>query len=172
MILTVTSWRCLLYLSNAVVLPDLFTFSVACFFLVKYLNAHTGVVFLRFPKRCYKLLWSALPFITNIESRGKKIPCFLNCLHVGGKEKITVNTQLITNHKHIFHTLLHELNACLMRVFSLPTGTIRTCQKFLIRYNTQQLHRMLPKCKNEGEWFPYRLCNVLNSLTLIYPMLT
>ncbi|XP_047448516.1 ribonuclease P/MRP protein subunit POP5 [Mugil cephalus] len=82
-------------------------------FSVKYLNAHTGVVFLRFPKRCYKLLWSALPFITNVETRGQKIPCFLNCLHVG--------------------------------------GTIRTCQKFLIRYNTQQLHRMLPKCKNEEE---------------------
>ncbi|KAM9392384.1 ribonuclease P/MRP protein subunit POP5 isoform 2-T2 [Pholidichthys leucotaenia] len=30
-------------------------------------------------------------------------------------------------------------------------GTIRTCQKFLIRYNTQQLHRMLPECKNEEE---------------------
>ncbi|XP_029960190.1 ribonuclease P/MRP protein subunit POP5 [Salarias fasciatus] len=82
-------------------------------FCVKYLNAHTGIVFLRFPKRCYKLLWSALPFITSVEMRGQKIPCFLNCLHVG--------------------------------------GTIRTCQKFLIRYNTQQLHRMLPKCKNEEE---------------------
>ncbi|KAM9392383.1 ribonuclease P/MRP protein subunit POP5 isoform 1-T1 [Pholidichthys leucotaenia] len=82
-------------------------------FGVKYLNAHTGIVFLRFPKSCYKLLWSALPFITSIESRGKKIPCFLNCLHIG--------------------------------------GTIRTCQKFLIRYNTQQLHRMLPECKNEEE---------------------
>ncbi|XP_062240355.1 ribonuclease P/MRP protein subunit POP5 isoform X2 [Platichthys flesus] len=31
------------------------------------------------------------------------------------------------------------------------SGTIRTCQKFLIRYNTQQLHRMLPKCKDEEE---------------------
>ncbi|XP_068559755.1 ribonuclease P/MRP protein subunit POP5 isoform X1 [Cebidichthys violaceus] len=82
-------------------------------FSVKYLNAHTGIVFLRFPKMCYKLLWSALPFITCIETRGQKISCFLNCLHVG--------------------------------------GTIRTCQKFLIRYNTQQLHRMLPKCKNEEE---------------------
>ncbi|KAM8887197.1 ribonuclease P/MRP protein subunit POP5 [Spinachia spinachia] len=82
-------------------------------FSVKYLNAHTGIVFLRFPKSCYKLLWSALPFITSIEARGKNIECFLNCLHVG--------------------------------------GTIRTCQKFLIRYNTQQLHRMLPKCKNEEE---------------------
>ncbi|XP_030594078.1 ribonuclease P/MRP protein subunit POP5 [Archocentrus centrarchus] len=82
-------------------------------FCVKYLNAHTGIVFLRFPKRCYKLLWSALPFITSIETRGQKIPCFFNCLHVG--------------------------------------GTIRTCQKFLIRYNTQQLHRMLPKCKSEEE---------------------
>ncbi|XP_049895649.1 ribonuclease P/MRP protein subunit POP5-like isoform X1 [Epinephelus moara] len=82
-------------------------------FSVKYLNAHTGIVLLRFPKRCYKLLWSALPFITCIETRGHIIPCFLNCLHVG--------------------------------------GTIRTCQKFLIRYNTQQLHRMLPNCKNEEE---------------------
>ncbi|XP_037537155.1 ribonuclease P/MRP protein subunit POP5 isoform X1 [Nematolebias whitei] len=82
-------------------------------FYVKYLNAHTGIVFLRFPKRCYKLLWSALPFITSIETRRQTIPCFLNCLHVG--------------------------------------GTIRTCQKFLVRYNTQQLRRMLPKCKNEEE---------------------
>ncbi|XP_037632563.1 ribonuclease P/MRP protein subunit POP5 [Sebastes umbrosus] len=82
-------------------------------FSVKYLNAHTGIVFLRFPKSSYKLLWSALPFITCIETRGQEIPCFLNCLHVG--------------------------------------GTIRTCQKFLIRYNTQQLQRMLPKCKDEEE---------------------
>ncbi|KAM9361069.1 ribonuclease P/MRP protein subunit POP5 [Symphorus nematophorus] len=82
-------------------------------FNVKYLNAHTGIVFLRFPKRCYKLLWSALPFITCVVTRGQKIPCFLNCLHVG--------------------------------------GTIRTCQKFLIQYNKQQLHRMLPKCKNKEE---------------------
>ncbi|KAM8866627.1 ribonuclease P/MRP protein subunit POP5 [Synchiropus picturatus] len=82
-------------------------------FQVIYLNTHTGIVFLRFPKSHYKLLWSALPFITSIETRWQKIPCFLNCLHVG--------------------------------------GTIRTCQKFLIRYNTHQLHRMLPKCKTEEE---------------------
>ncbi|XP_026177075.1 ribonuclease P/MRP protein subunit POP5 [Mastacembelus armatus] len=82
-------------------------------FSVKYLNAHTGIVFLRFPKRCYKLLWSALPFITSVETHRQKIPCFLNCLHVG--------------------------------------GTIRTCQKFLVQYNTRQLHQMLPKCKNEEE---------------------
>uniref|UniRef100_A0A096LV81 Ribonuclease P/MRP protein subunit POP5 n=1 Tax=Poecilia formosa TaxID=48698 RepID=A0A096LV81_POEFO len=82
-------------------------------FCVKYLNAHTGIVFLRFHKGFYKLLWSALPFITSIECRGQIIPCFLNCLHVG--------------------------------------GTIRTCQKFLIRYNTRQLHQMLPKYKNKVE---------------------
>ncbi|KAM3611017.1 uncharacterized protein V6R79_012420 [Siganus canaliculatus] len=82
-------------------------------FYVKYLNALTGIVFLRFPKRCYRLLWSALPFITSVQSRGQQIPCFLNCLHVG--------------------------------------GTIRTCQKFLIQYNKQQLHRMLSKCKNKEE---------------------
>ncbi|XP_015250582.1 PREDICTED: ribonuclease P/MRP protein subunit POP5 [Cyprinodon variegatus] len=36
-------------------------------------------------------------------------------------------------------------------IYCTMSGTIRTCQKFLIRYNTQQLHRMLPKCKNEEE---------------------
>ncbi|XP_057686764.1 ribonuclease P/MRP protein subunit POP5 isoform X1 [Corythoichthys intestinalis] len=82
-------------------------------FCVKYLNTYTGMVFLRFPKMCYELLWSALPFITSIETHRQKIPCFLNCLHIG--------------------------------------GTMRTCQKFLIRYNTRQLHRMLPNCKNEEE---------------------
>ncbi|XP_070690222.1 ribonuclease P/MRP protein subunit POP5 [Pempheris klunzingeri] len=95
-------------------------------FSVKYLNAHTGIVFLRFPKRCYRLLWSALPFITSVETRGQKIPCFLNCLHVG--------------------------------------GTIRTCQKFLIQYNKQQLHRMLPKCKNEEE--KQQVCKAILSCSL------
>uniref|UniRef100_A0A8C7S2Q3 Ribonuclease P/MRP protein subunit POP5 n=1 Tax=Oncorhynchus mykiss TaxID=8022 RepID=A0A8C7S2Q3_ONCMY len=45
---------------------------------VKYLNAHTGIV----------LVWSALPFINSLENRGERavvVPCFLNCLHVGGK---------------------------------------------------------------------------------------
>lgn len=59
------------------------------FFLVKYMNAHTGIVFLRFPKKFYRLLWSALPFITAIETRGQKIPCFLSCLHVGGELNCT-----------------------------------------------------------------------------------
>ncbi|XP_052334653.1 ribonuclease P/MRP protein subunit POP5 isoform X2 [Oncorhynchus keta] len=80
---------------------------------LKYLNAHTGIVFLRCRKSHYRLIWSALPFITSLENRGQRVPCFLNCLHVG--------------------------------------GTIRTCQKFLVRYNTQQLHRMLPLCQSEAE---------------------
>lgn len=63
-------------------------------FLVKYLNAHTGIVFLRFPKKFYRLLWSALPFITGIETRGQKIPCFLNCLHVGGEESSVTHTHV------------------------------------------------------------------------------
>uniref|UniRef100_A0A7N8WJC5 POP5 homolog, ribonuclease P/MRP subunit n=1 Tax=Mastacembelus armatus TaxID=205130 RepID=A0A7N8WJC5_9TELE len=99
-------------------------------FSVKYLNAHTGIVFLRFPKRCYKLLWSALPFITSVETHRQKIPCFLNCLHVG--------------------------------------GTIRTCQKFLVQYNTRQLHQMLPKCKNEGMGFNLNLkLLILNSAIIV-----
>ncbi|CAG02499.1 unnamed protein product, partial [Tetraodon nigroviridis] len=108
-------------------------------FCVKYLNAHTGIVFLRFPKKFYRLLWSALPFITAIETRGHKIPCFLNCLHVGGKANLNSHT----------HTRCIYLPAAL-EVCVIP-GTIRTCQKFLIQYNKQQLHRMLPKCKNKGK---------------------
>ncbi|KAL7884040.1 hypothetical protein AOLI_G00068100 [Acnodon oligacanthus] len=80
---------------------------------VTYLNAYTGVVILRFRKAYYQLLWSALPFINCIETQGQKVPCFFNCIHVG--------------------------------------GTIRTCQKFLVRYGRQQLCRMLPHCKTEAE---------------------
>lgn len=108
-------------------------------FPVKYLNAHTGIVFLRFPKKCYRLLWSALPFITCVETRGQKIQCFLNCLHVGGENDPNESDE---------HYYL-QLDANSGWLF-LP-GTIRTCQKFLIRYNKQQLHQMLPKCKNKGE---------------------
>uniref|UniRef100_A0A3B1J691 POP5 homolog, ribonuclease P/MRP subunit n=1 Tax=Astyanax mexicanus TaxID=7994 RepID=A0A3B1J691_ASTMX len=80
---------------------------------VRYVNAYTGVVMLRFRKAHYQLLWSALPFITSIWKQGQRVPCFFNCIHVG--------------------------------------GTIRTCQKFLIRYSRQQLFRMLPHCKTEAE---------------------
>ncbi|XP_056448497.1 ribonuclease P/MRP protein subunit POP5 [Gadus chalcogrammus] len=82
-------------------------------FSVKYVNALTGIMLIRCPKSSYRLIWSALPFVTSVEHKGRKIPLFLNCLHVG--------------------------------------GTIRTCQKFLVRYNTQQLHRMLPQCKTTDE---------------------
>ncbi|CAB1319645.1 unnamed protein product, partial [Coregonus sp. 'balchen'] len=74
-------------------------------FSVKYLNAHTGIVFLCCWKSHYRLIC--------LENRGERVPCFLNCLHVG--------------------------------------GTIRTCQKFLVRYNTQQIHWMLPLCQGEAE---------------------
>ncbi|XP_077457479.1 ribonuclease P/MRP protein subunit POP5 [Stigmatopora argus] len=51
---------------------------------VKYLNTYTGIVVMRFPKMYYKTLWSALPFITCIKTVHQTIPCFLNCLHIGG----------------------------------------------------------------------------------------
>ncbi|XP_041755912.1 ribonuclease P/MRP protein subunit POP5 isoform X2 [Coregonus clupeaformis] len=54
-------------------------------FSVKYLNAHTGIVFLCCWKSHYRLIWSALPFITSLENRGERVPCFLNCLHVGAE---------------------------------------------------------------------------------------
>ncbi|XP_044514777.1 ribonuclease P/MRP protein subunit POP5 isoform X2 [Gracilinanus agilis] len=52
-------------------------------FTVKYLNAYTGVVLLRCRKEFYQLLWSALPFITYLENKGQRYPCFFNTLHVG-----------------------------------------------------------------------------------------
>lgn len=51
-----------------------------------------------------------------------------------------------------------------LKVFIIP-GTIRTCQKFLIQYNKQQLHQMLPKCKNKGKFFHRVIC-VLGRLFL------
>lgn len=84
-------------------LSSVFSFFLVSFFLVKYLNAHTGIVFLRFPRRCYRLLWSALPFITSVETRGQKIPCFLNCLHVGGKKNI--NTRFTMNQTYLLTIL-------------------------------------------------------------------
>ncbi|KAK6476365.1 UNVERIFIED_CONTAM: hypothetical protein FKN15_067506 [Acipenser sinensis] len=82
-------------------------------FAVKYLNAYTGILLLRCRKEHYRLLWSALPFIIHLESRGQRQPCRISSIHVG--------------------------------------GTIRTCQRFLIRYNRQQLLRMLPGCQSEEE---------------------
>ncbi|XP_030192725.1 ribonuclease P/MRP protein subunit POP5 [Lynx canadensis] len=82
-------------------------------FAVRYLNAYTGIVLLRCRKEFYQLVCSALPFITYLENKGHRYPCFLNTLHVG--------------------------------------GTIRTCQKFLIRYNRRQLLMLLQNCSDEGE---------------------
>ncbi|XP_068094789.1 ribonuclease P/MRP protein subunit POP5 [Hyperolius riggenbachi] len=80
---------------------------------VKYLNAYTGVILLRCRKEFHQLLWSSLPFISSLENRGHRYPCFINTLHVG--------------------------------------GTIRTCQKFLIQYNRQQLSLLLKECTDPDE---------------------
>lgn len=53
--------------------------------VVRYLNAYTGIVLLRCRKEFYQLVWSALPFITHLENKGHRYPCFLNTLHVGGR---------------------------------------------------------------------------------------
>uniref|UniRef100_A0AC11EAM7 POP5 homolog, ribonuclease P/MRP subunit n=1 Tax=Ovis aries TaxID=9940 RepID=A0AC11EAM7_SHEEP len=55
-----------------------------CTVLLRYLNAYTGIVLLRCRKEFYRLVWSALPFITYLENKGHRYPCFLNTLHVGG----------------------------------------------------------------------------------------
>ncbi|XP_028857198.1 ribonuclease P/MRP protein subunit POP5 [Denticeps clupeoides] len=96
-------------------------------FSVKYVNGPTGVVLLRCRKSHYRLVWSAVTFISSIESRRRKVQCSFNCIHVG--------------------------------------GTIRTCQKFLARYSTQQLHRMLPECKTDEERLEVR--RAVMSCTLV-----
>ncbi|XP_049987505.1 ribonuclease P/MRP protein subunit POP5 isoform X1 [Alexandromys fortis] len=100
-------------------------------FAVRYVNAYTGVVLLRCRKEFYRLLWSALPFITHLESKGHRYSCFLNTLHVGERQRL-------------FQKLLST------KTLHVP-GTIRTCQKFLIRYNRRQLLPLLQNCTDEGE---------------------
>ncbi|XP_057600445.1 ribonuclease P/MRP protein subunit POP5 isoform X2 [Hippopotamus amphibius kiboko] len=56
-------------------------------FAVRYLNAYTGIVLLRCRKEFYRLVWSALPFITYLENKGHRYQCFLNTLHVGGERE-------------------------------------------------------------------------------------
>ncbi|XP_030074638.1 ribonuclease P/MRP protein subunit POP5 [Microcaecilia unicolor] len=82
-------------------------------FAVKYVNAYTGIVLIRCRKAFYQLFWSSLPFITCLESRGQRFPCFFNTLHV--------------------------------------SGTIRTCQKYLIQYNQKQLLRLLQNSTSDVE---------------------
>ncbi|XP_023576783.1 ribonuclease P/MRP protein subunit POP5 isoform X2 [Octodon degus] len=53
-------------------------------FAVRYLNVYTGIVLLRCRKEFYQLVWSALPFITYLENKGHRYPCFFNTVHVGG----------------------------------------------------------------------------------------
>ncbi|KAG8597015.1 hypothetical protein GDO81_002143, partial [Engystomops pustulosus] len=50
----------------------------------KYLNAYTGIIFLRCRKAFHQLLGSSLPFITSLENRGQRYSCFFNTLHIGG----------------------------------------------------------------------------------------
>uniref|UniRef100_A0A670YWC8 Uncharacterized protein n=1 Tax=Pseudonaja textilis TaxID=8673 RepID=A0A670YWC8_PSETE len=50
---------------------------------VKYLNAYTRVALFCCRKDFYRLLWSSLPFITQLENRSQHCPCSFNTLHVG-----------------------------------------------------------------------------------------
>lgn len=39
-----------------------------------------------------------------------------------------------------------------MLIFFFPTGSIRSCQKFVIKYHRENLPRLFPQCKTEGEF--------------------
>ncbi|XP_056585534.1 ribonuclease P/MRP protein subunit POP5 [Triplophysa dalaica] len=78
---------------------------------VKYLNALTGVVFIRCRKAHYRLIWSALPFITHLENRGQpqNVQCFFNCIHVGGTIK-TSQKFLAQYNRQQLHRMLLDCN--------------------------------------------------------------
>ncbi|XP_051888263.1 ribonuclease P/MRP protein subunit POP5 [Pristis pectinata] len=62
-------------------------FGIGCCSLrleVTYLNAYTGIVLIRCQKDFYRMLSTALMFITFLENKNQKFPCFFNTLHVAG----------------------------------------------------------------------------------------
>ncbi|XP_065273931.1 ribonuclease P/MRP protein subunit POP5 isoform X2 [Emys orbicularis] len=75
--------------------------------LVKYLNAYTGIVLLRCRKDFYRLLWSALPFVTYLENRNQRYSCFFNTLHVGGTIRTCQKFLVQYNRKQLL-LLLHN----------------------------------------------------------------
>uniref|UniRef100_A0A8C3FXE6 Ribonuclease P/MRP protein subunit POP5 n=1 Tax=Chrysemys picta bellii TaxID=8478 RepID=A0A8C3FXE6_CHRPI len=76
-------------------------------FTVKYLNAYTGIVLLRCRKDFYRLLWSALPFVTYLENRNQRYSCFFNTLHVGGTIRTCQKFLVQYNRKQLL-LLLHN----------------------------------------------------------------
>lgn len=134
--------------------------------VVRYLNAYTGVVLLRCRKDFYQLVWSALPFITYLENKGHRYPCFFNTLHVGGTSGVFVavarwvGPPAIHREQDVPPTThpkkgatVWQASCCPQKLFHVP-GTIRTCQKFLIRYNRRQLLVLLQNCTDEGKQCP------------------
>ncbi|XP_004611141.1 ribonuclease P/MRP protein subunit POP5 [Sorex araneus] len=76
-------------------------------FAVRYLNAYTGIVLLRCRKEFYQLVWSALPFITYLENKGHRYPCFLNTLHVGGTIRTCQKFLIQYNRRQLLVLLQH-----------------------------------------------------------------
>ncbi|MEE6523553.1 hypothetical protein FKM82_022526, partial [Ascaphus truei] len=77
---------------------------------VKYLNAYTGTVLLRCRKDFYQLLWSSLPFITSLDNRGQRCPCFINTLHVGGTIRTCQKFLIQYNKKQLLRLLQNCTN--------------------------------------------------------------
>ncbi|XP_067406190.1 ribonuclease P/MRP protein subunit POP5 isoform X1 [Emydura macquarii macquarii] len=76
-------------------------------FTVKYLNAYTGIVLLRCRKDFYRLLWSALPFVTYLENRNQRYSCCFNTIHVGGTIRTCQKFLVQYNRKQLL-LLLHN----------------------------------------------------------------
>lgn len=124
---------------------------------------------LRCRKDFYQLVWSALPFITCLENKGHRYPCFFNTLHVGGMcggccHGVTGSEQLpggwvflLSSENKMFlpppipRKIVTVSTSCCPRRLSPVPGTIRTCQKFLIQYNRRQLLVLLQNCTDEGK---------------------
>ena len=96
-------------------------------FIVKYLNVITDVAILRVPRDYYRNVWSSLSTITAVQ----KTPCSINVIHIGGT--CTCTCCCYSNHLYI-----HE-------------GTIKSCQKHLIKYNYEKLKNILDSMKTGGK---------------------
>ena len=99
------------------------------FSAVKYINVDTSVAIIRCPRDYHRQVWAALTTITSIQ----QCPCTVQVLHLGG---VCVRAYI--------YFLFKELLSYLFQ------GTIQSCQKFLIKYNTQKLRGMLRESDSLG----------------------
>nr|XP_026694324.1 ribonuclease P/MRP protein subunit POP5-like [Ciona intestinalis] len=87
---------------------------------VKYLNIYTNLILIRVRRQFHKMLGSVLPFI-------KSVKCDL----LGKDKKLGRIVDCLVNTVHV-------------------SGTIRSAQKFIIKFNKKKIEIILQRCENEA----------------------